>query len=294
MHKPYRDYSDFLAQLFQGKVQKLALNAGFTCPNRDGSKGQGGCSYCNNHSFNPAYAASAEDIATQIARGRNFFGNKYPEMRYLAYFQAYTNTYDDIARLRALYEEALAPDDVVGLIIGTRPDCMPDELLEILVEIDRRKRVIVEFGVESAHNETLQFVNRCHTWEEACDAITRTSGAGLSIGAHLIMGLPGETEDMMLETVEKICALPVDTLKFHHLQILKGTRMAAEADKIRVFTLEEYLDLCVRIISLVPGHIAIERFVSSAPPDMVIAPKWGLKNYQFTHLLLNRLRQKDQ
>lgn len=294
MDKPYRDYSDFLAELFEGKVQKLALNAGFTCPNRNGTKGRGGCTYCNNHSFNPSYAASTADIASQITRGKNFFGKKYPEMRYLAYFQAYTNTYGDTARLLALYEEALKPDDIVGLIIGTRPDCMPEELLVALSDMNWRKRVIVEYGVESTHNETLSRVNRCHTWEEASDAITRTAQAGISVGAHLIMGLPGETEGMMLDSVNKVCELPVDSIKFHHLQILKGTLMATEADSIRVFTLDEYLDLCEKMIARVPGHIAIERFVSSAPPDMVIAPKWGLKNYQFTHLLLNRLNQSHR
>lgn len=290
MDKPYRDYSDFLAELFDGKVQKLTLNAGFTCPNRDGTKGKGGCAYCNNHSFNPSYAASTENITTQLERGRSFFATKYPKMKYLAYFQAYTNTYAETKRLVELYEEAIRPEDVVGLIIGTRPDCMPEDLLLALKDINARKKVIVEFGIESSHNDTLRRVNRCHTWEESTDAIIRTHDAGIPTGVHLIMGLPGETESMMLDTVDVVCRLPIATIKFHHLQILKGTRMATEAGRIPVFGLEEYLDLCVKIVNHVPTHIAIERFVSSAPSDMVIAPKWGLKNYQFTHLLLNRLR----
>lgn len=290
MDNPYRDYSDFLAELFDGKVQKLALNAGFTCPNRDGTKGKGGCAYCNNHSFNPSYAASTENITTQLERGRSFFATKYPKMKYLAYFQAYTNTYAETKRLVELYEEAIRPEDVVGLIIGTRPDCMPEDLLLALKDINARKKVIVEFGIESSHNDTLRRVNRCHTWEESTDAIIRTHDAGIPTGVHLIMGLPGETESMMLDTVDAVCRLPIATIKFHHLQILKGTRMATEAGRIPVFGLEEYLDLCVKIVNHVPTHIAIERFVSSAPSDMVIAPKWGLKNYQFTHLLLNRLR----
>lgn len=290
MDKPYRDYSDFLAELFDGKVQKLALNAGFTCPNRDGTKGKGGCVYCNNHSFNPSYAASTENITAQLERGRSFFAMKYPKMKYLAYFQAYTNTYAETKRLVELYEEAIRPEDVVGLIIGTRPDCMPEDLLLALKDINTRKKVIVEFGIESSHNDTLRRVNRCHTWEESTDAIIRTHDAGIPTCVHLIMGLPGETESMMLDTVDAVCRLPIATIKFHHLQILKGTRMATEAGRIPVFGLEEYLDLCVKIVKHVPTHIAIERFVSSAPSDMVIAPKWGLKNYQFTHLLLNRLR----
>lgn len=277
MGKYYRDYADFLAELFPGKVQKIALNAGFTCPNRDGTKGRGGCAYCNNHSFNPSYSSPPEDIAGQMRRGKEFFARKYSQMKYLAYFQAYTNTYGDISRLLALYEEALKDDDVLGLIIGTRPDCMPDALLKELKEINRRKLVIVEYGVESTHDATLTAVNRCHTWQEAADAIVRTSEAGLKTGAHLIMGLPGETREMMLESVDRIAALPIDTVKFHHLQILRGTRLALEADSIHTFTLDEYLDLCVEIVRRLPDHIAIERFVSSSPSEMVIAPHWGLK-----------------
>lgn len=286
----YRDYSDFLSELFPFKVQKLALNAGFSCPNRDGSKGRGGCAYCNNHSFNPTYSTTPLDLETQLNAGREFFGRKYSDMRYLAYFQAYTNTYGSQQHLLDLYRRAIAPEDVAGLVIGTRPDCMPDALLEALCELNKQKPVMVEYGVESSHDSTLKAVNRCHTWAESVDAITRTAAAGLHTGAHLIMGLPGETIDMMLQTVEAVGALPMDTVKFHHLQILRGTRLADSADTIPTFTVDSYLSLCVEIIKRLPRHIAIERFVSSAPSDMVISPKWGLKNYQFTNLLNNRLR----
>ena len=237
MGKYYRDYADFLAERFDGKVQKLAINAGFTCPNRDGSKGTGGCIYCNNHSFNPSYSPTPLDIRQQIEHGRAFFRRKYRDMRYLAYFQAYTNTYNDISRLMPLYLEAVEDDDIVGLIIGTRPDCMPDALLKGLQDINRKKRVIIEYGVETSHNSTLQLINRCHSWEDATDAIARTSVAGLDIGIHLIMGLPGENIPMMLQTIDRISSLPIDTVKLHQLQILRGTRMATGTYDIHTFTL---------------------------------------------------------
>ena len=289
MGKYYRDYADFLAERFDGKVQKLAINAGFTCPNRDGSKGTGGCIYCNNHSFNPSYSPTPLDIRQQIEHGRAFFRRKYRDMRYLAYFQAYTNTYNDISRLMPLYLEAVEDDDIVGLIIGTRPDCMPDALLKGLQDINRKKRVIIEYGVETSHNSTLQLINRCHSWEDATDAIARTSVAGLDIGIHLIMGLPGEDIPMMLQTIDRISSLPIDTVKLHQLQILRGTRMATGTYDIHTFTVDEYIDMSIAIIQRLPKHIAIERFVSSAPDNLLISPRWGLKNYQFTNLLHNRL-----
>ena len=289
MGKYYRDYADFLAERFDGKVQKLAINAGFTCPNRDGSKGTGGCIYCNNHSFNPSYSPTPLDIRQQIEHGRAFFRRKYRDMRYLAYFQAYTNSYNDISRLMPLYLEAVEDDDIVGLIIGTRPDCMPDALLKGLQDINRKKRVIIEYGVETSHNSTLQLINRCHSWEDATDAIARTSVAGLDIGIHLIMGLPGEDIPMMLQTIDRISSLPIDTVKLHQLQILRGTRMATGTYDIHTFTVDEYIDMCIAIIQRLPKHIAIERFVSSAPDNLLISPRWSLKNYQFTNLLHNRL-----
>lgn len=289
----YRNFSDFLAEQFPGvKMQKLAVNAGFTCPNRDGTRGRGGCTYCNNQSFNPGYCASSLSVAEQVEEGKRFFARKYPSMRYLAYFQAYTNTHsDDIDRLMALYREALDVDGVEGVIIGTRPDCMPDELLRRLKELPW---VMVEYGAETSHNSTLDLINRCHTWEETVDAVTRTHRAGIPVGLHFIMGLPGETEDMMLATIDAINTLPVDTVKFHQLQLVKGTRMARDVEAglydIPRFTPESYIDLCIRIIRRLRPDIAIERFVSQSPADLLLYPRWGLKNYQFTDLLHNRLK----
>lgn len=290
----YTDYATYLSRHFDGKVQKLTVDAGFSCPNRDGSKGRGGCAYCNNASFSPSLPGNAKSVTEQLTAGKKFFASKYPSMRYLAYFQSYTNTYGDIRQLMALYNEALSVPDVVGLIIGTRPDMMPDSLLEELARLAQEGRyIMVEYGAESCHDKTLERVNRCHTWADTVDAVNRTHDAGLHVGLHLIMGLPGESRDMMLETVRKSCQLPVDVLKLHQLQILRGTRLALETDTIKTFELDEYLDLCVEIVSLVPRHIAIERFTSSAPASLLIAPRWGVKNYQFVNLLNNRLNDEN-
>lgn len=289
--KPYKDFSDFLNGHFRCKMQKLTVNAGFTCPNRDGTKGRGGCTYCNNQSFNPEYCATGLSVTEQLERGKEFFGRKYPDMRYLAYFQAYTNTHDaDIDRLMGLYKEAVAVDKVDGVIIGTRPDCMPQRLLDRLGELPW---VMVEYGAETSHNVTLERVNRCHTWEDTVDAVIRTGEAAIPCGLHLIMGLPGESGDMMLETIDRVNELPVDTVKVHQLQLVRGTRMAKDVEEglydIPRFTAEEYAGLCVEIVERLRDDIAIERFVSQSPPELLIYPRWNLKNYQFTQLLKSKL-----
>lgn len=296
MKKLYRDFADFLSEHFGGKVQKIAVNAGFTCPNRDGTKGTGGCTYCNNQSFNPGYCAPSLSVSEQLEQGKAFFGRKYPEMKYLAYFQAYTNTHsDDIDRLVSLYREALEVTDVVGLIIGTRPDCMPQPLLDRLTQLPGW--VMVEYGAESASDETLVRVNRCHTWADTADAVRRTHEAGLPCGLHLIMGLPGENEATMLATIDRVNELPVDTVKIHQLQLIRGTRMARDVEAglydIPRFTAEEYIELCVKLLRRLRPDIAVERFVSQSSPELLIYPRWNLKNYQFTNLLHKRLRETD-
>lgn len=301
MGRYYRDYSDFLAERFPGrKMQKLTVDAGFSCPNRDGTLSRGGCSYCNNSSFSPMSDGSGRthlSVPEQIERSREFFGRKYPDMGYLAYFQSYTNTHGEISRLLALYDEALGAPGVEGLVIGTRPDCLPEPLLDAL-EGRRRTgaRIMIELGVESSYDETLRRVNRCHTWACVEDAVARLRRHEIPVGLHLIMGLPGESRAMMLETVRRAAALRPDTIKFHQLQIIEGSALArqytADSRCVELFTPEAYLDLCVEIVGLMntlaPGT-AIDRFTSSAPADMLVAPRWGLKNYQFVNLLHRRL-----
>lgn len=293
--KPYRDFADFLNGHFPFKVQKIAVNAGFTCPNRDGAKGTRGCSYCNNQTFNPDYCRPALSVSEQLEQGKRFFGKKYPEMKYLAYFQAYTNTYAELGRLKSLYEEAADCDGVVGIIIGTRPDCMPEALLDYLAELARRTFVMVEYGAETASDTTLATINRGHSWSDTADAVERTHRRGIPCGLHLILGLPGESESDMLHTVDLASALPVDTLKLHQLQLIKGTRLArqVEAGELTVaqWTVDEYIALCLKIIRRIRPDIAIERFVSQSPDSLLISPRWGLKNYEFTNRLNAAIRQ---
>ncbi len=295
MNKFYRDYADFLADIFEGKVQKISINAGFACPNRDGSIGRGGCAYCNNQAFSPAYGNGGNSVAEQLQEGKQFFARKYPTMRYLAYFQSYTSTHGDIERLMQMYAEAAAVPDVVGIIIGTRPDCMPDTLLQRLAELNQRLPIIIEYGAESSHDVSLERVNRCHTWQCTVDAVHRTHAAGLRVGLHFILGLPGETHEMMLQTVDRINQLPIDTVKFHQLQIVRNTRLAAEYQAgtldVHLFEVDEYVQLCSEIVQHLRKDIAIERFVSQSPDNLLIAPRWGLKNYQFTNLLNNALQK---
>lgn len=287
MSRFYRDYAAYLATRFPGKVQKIGINASMSCPNRDGSISRGGCIYCNNSAFSPDYHLNlTADVARQIERGKEFFARKYPTMRYLAYFQSYTNTHGDPDRLMELYAEAAAQPDVVGIIIGTRPDCMEDALLSRLAELNRTTPVMVEYGAESTHDTTLALVNRCHTWAQTVDATLRTTAAGIDVGLHFILGLPGETRQMMMQTIERINALPVSSVKFHQLQIVRGTpleRMVSEGTlTVHPFTVGEYIDLCVDIVEALRPDIAIDRFVSQTPDALLVAPRWGLKNHEFT------------
>lgn len=298
MGRHYRDYSDFLAERFSCKMQKLTVDAHFTCPNRDGTRGRGGCTYCNNASFSPAFSERFDAVETQLEKGKQFFAKKYPDMRYIAYFQSYTNTHDsNIDRLMSLYTSALEVDSIDSIIIGTRPDCMPDTLLERLAALNTpHGRIMLEYGAESSHDTTLEKVNRCHTWQETVNTVNRTADAGIDTGLHLILGLPGETEEMMLETVDRVSQLPVATVKFHQLQIVEGTVMARQFREgildAELFDVERYLELCCKIIGRLRRDIAIERFTSQSPENMLIAPKWGMKNHEFVNRLNNLLDKR--
>ena len=287
----YVEFGPWLQSELGCKVQKISVNAGMTCPNRDGTLGTGGCTFCNNQTFNPAYCRTEKSVTQQLEEGKQFFARKYPAMKYLAYFQAYTNTYAELDRLVCLYEEALRVPDVVGLVIGTRPDCMPDNLLDYLEELNRRTFLIVEYGVESANDETLLRINRGHTFRQSCEAIRRTAERGIRVGAHVILGFPWEPFDELMRQAEEIGRLPLTTLKLHQLQIIRGTQLAREYAEHpwAVPTAEEYIDLVLHYISRLPYGLVMERFVSQSPPEMVIVPQWGLKNHEFANLLRNRM-----
>ena len=291
-----RTFGDFLQTIFPFKVQKISINAGFTCPNRDGSKGWDGCTYCNNQTFSPQYTTNKKSVSQQLEEGIRFFSRKYPQMKYIAYFQSYTNTYDSIENLLTMYNEALNHPEVVGLIIATRPDCMPDELLDALEKIANKYFLLIEYGIESTCNETLQRINRGHTFEEAVDTIHRTAARKIYIGVHLILGLPGESREMILSQADRISTLPLTTVKLHQLQLIKNTQMAREVEShpeiFHTYTVDEYIDLCIDFMERLNPDFIIDRFVSQSPKDLLIAPAWGLKNYEFTAKLMKRLEKQ--
>lgn len=293
----YNDFSGFLQRSFPFKVQKITLDGGFTCPNRDGSKGRGGCTYCNNQTFNPAYCHRNKPVAEQMREGISFFSHKYPQMRYLAYFQAYTNTYASLDVLQQRYQEALAVEGCVGLVIGTRPDCMPDELLDYLQELSLHTFVLVEYGVESCNDATLLRINRGHSYAEAVDAVERTAARGIPVGVHIILGLPGEDRGEIMRQAEELSRLPITTLKMHQLQLIRGTRMAEEYNErpgdFHLFALDDYVDTVVDYIEHLRPDIVLERFASQSPKELLIAPDWGLKNHELVAKIKRRMRERD-
>jgi radical SAM protein (TIGR01212 family) len=295
--KRYNDFSGYFRNKFNDRVQKISINAGFTCPNRDGSRGTGGCSYCNNLTFSPAYCNLEKSVTTQLKEGIDFFARKYNSMKYLAYFQAYSNTYAPLDNLKSLYQEALEHEDVIGLVIATRPDCLTTEILDYLQELAQHYYIMVEFGIESHLYSSLVRMNRGHSFEESVWALEETARRNIHNCAHLILGLPGETDADWLEQSRVISQLPVENLKLHQLQIHKGTRMHQDfklnPDAFELFTIDGYLDLVVKYLELLNPKIVVERFVSEAPDDLLVAPRWGLKNFEFTAKLEKLLEVRD-
>lgn len=280
----YNAYAQYFEKTFGGRVQKVTIDAGFICPNRDGTKGRGGCTYCNNDAFNPSYCSPEKSITQQIEEGIVFHANRYRRAtKFLAYFQAYSNTYDTLDNLRRRYDEALQIENVVGLVIGTRPDCINEEKLEYFAQLARTHYVIIEYGIESCYDESLVKINRGHTFQESKNAIELTASFGLKTGAHLIFGLPGETKQMMIDEAEILSKLPLTTLKLHQLQIVKDTRMAkefvADPGQFTFFGLDEYTDLIIRFLENLSPEIVIERFAGEVPPRFLAGPNWGIIRY---------------
>lgn len=285
--KPYNSYSTYIKQKFGKRVQKVSLDTGFTCPNRDGTKGIGGCTYCNNNTFNPYYCKPQKSITQQLNDGIAFFAKKYKTQEYLAYFQAYSNTYADIELVKSLYLEALNHPKIVGLVIGTRPDCINEDLIQFLSDLAKRNYISLEFGVESTLNKTLDFINRCHSFEETIAAYELSKNKGIELGAHVIIGLPGETREEMLHHANELSKLPINTLKIHQLQIVKHTMMARQYETnpelFQLFSLNEYIQFMGKFVSKLRPDIIIERFTSESPSHLLVTPKWnGIKNFEIT------------
>ncbi|MDT8410951.1 MAG: TIGR01212 family radical SAM protein [Vicingaceae bacterium] len=298
IEQPYNSYSTYIKNKFGERVQKISLDTGFTCPNRDGTKGVGGCTYCNNNTFNPYYCKPSKSITQQLDEGIGFFSKKYQTGQYLAYFQAYTNTYADIELVKELYLEAINHPKIIGLVIGTRPDCINAELIDILSDLATKHYIALEFGVESTINRTLDFINRCHTFEETIAAYKLAQNKGLHLGAHIILGLPGETKEEMLNHAVELSKLPINTLKIHQLQVVKHTMMAKqyeiEPQLFHLFELDDYIEFISEFIALLRPDIIIERFISESPLHLLIAPKWnGLKNFEIVTKIEKRMAEKN-
>ena len=293
----YLNYNTILKSEFSERVQKISVNAGFTCPNRDGSKGTGGCTYCNNQSFSPGYAKPIKSVTEQIEEGIAFFHHKYEAQKYLAYFQSYTNTYDKLENLTRIYEEALKNPKIAGIVVGTRPDCVSYELLDYFTELSKRYYVMIEYGIESTCDNTLQLINRGHDYANAEVAIRKTAGKGLRTAAHLILGLPGENREMILSHADNVSELPLTAIKLHQLQLVKGTVMARQyaenPEMFNMMTAAEYIELVIDFLERLNPEIAVERFVSQSPEQLLLAPHWGLKNFEFVHKIEKRLEERD-
>lgn len=280
----FNSYKRFLQQQFGTRVQKLTLDAGFTCPNRDGTVGTGGCTYCLNDAFNPSYCTPNKSVDQQLAEGMEFHLNRYRRAgAYLAYFQAFSNTHAPLSQLKEIYRPALQNPLVKGIVVGTRPDCIDAEKLDYFAELQQRMFVSIEYGVESCNDTTLRRINRGHDFATAERAIRMTAERGIHCAAHFIYGLPGETPDEWLKEVNSINQLPINGIKFHQLQIIKGTKMQQEfieypAD-FHIFTTEDYIDFIVKITERLNPAFTIERFAGEVPPRYLFVNHWGLTRY---------------
>ncbi len=293
----FNAYSNYFKKHFGERLQKLSVNAGFTCPNRDGAVARGGCTYCNNDAFSPSYCTEENTVSEQIRKGIAFHKKRYGARRFLAYFQNYSNTYASLPELEQIYEQALQFPEVEGLIIGTRPDVVDDDKLAYFKQLSREKYMVIEYGVESCYDDTLQRINRGHTFVQSKEAIQRTASHGINVGAHFMLGLPGETPEMIRKQVKWINQLPLHTIKFHQLQVMKNTTMAMEyqhnPEQFRFFELEEYIEFIIDLVSELNPHFIVERFSGEAPPRYTLSPRWGLRTPQVMNLIEKRMAERN-
>lgn len=295
----FNSYAAYFRRMFGHRMQKVTVNAGFTCPNRDGTVGRGGCTFCDNAAFTPSYCTPEKSITRQIDEGIEFHRRRYrTAQRYLAYFQSYSNTYAPLERLRECYDEALAHPEVAGITVGTRPDCVDERKLDYFADLARRKYVAIEYGVESTYDATLRRINRGHDFAAACRAVRLTAERGIHVGAHFILGLPDESDEMMIAQTERINALPLDTVKFHQLQLFRGTPLADEYDahpeRFRFRSVDEYLDLFVEILRRLRPDIVVERFAGEAPPRYHHTEGWGMIRNETLMAMLDRKLESCQ
>jgi radical SAM protein (TIGR01212 family) len=297
-NRRFNSYTNYLRELFGFRVQKVSVHAGFTCPNRDGTKGTGGCTFCNNDAFNPSYCRAEKPIKQQILEGILFHQKRYKTAdKYLAYFQAFSNTYKPLEDLQEIYNQALENERVIGLVVGTRPDCIDKEKLEYFKKLAEDYYVVIEYGIESCNNNTLKRINRGHTFEETVKAINETSAIGIRVGAHMIFGLPGESKEEMLDSAKIISRLPLNNIKFHQLQIVKETVIAEKykkyPDEFYIFGIEEYIDFMVNYLELLNPAFIVERIAGEVPPRYNSGKQWGLRYDHILSLLEKRLEERN-
>jgi len=295
MSKYYFSYRDYLKQLFPFRVYKIGLDAGFTCPNRDGSVAYGGCVYCENRSFSPNSKDAKRSVSEQIVSGMEFYRRHFKAEKFIAYFQAYTNTYGPISLLDNLYKEALTFPDVVGLSIGTRPDCLPDEIIDLLSCYSKKTHLWVEIGLQSMHEDTLKWMNRGHSFDQFVDAITRVKLKGLRVCVHVILGFPGETHEMMMQTADILAGLNIDGLKIHHLYVAENTMLEKMYEKggMNLLSLDEYIQIVCDFLERIPPNVAIQRLTGELTGDYLIAPKWGASKMVILTAIENEFARRN-
>jgi len=294
----FNAYSNYFIKTFGQRVQKVSINAGFTCPNRDGLVSSGGCTFCNNQSFNPSYCDPKKSVTQQIEEGIEFHRVRYRRAtKYLAYFQAFSNTYAPLEKLKEIYQPALDHKDVVGIVVGTRPDCIDDEKLDFFAQIAKEKYLIIEYGVESCNDASLKAINRGHNYQTSVDAIQKTHDRGIKTGAHFIFGLPGESKEEMMAMAPIISKLPIDNIKFHQLQIITDTKMGEEylanPEKFTFFEPDEYVDFFIDFAEQLNPNFVIERFVNEVPARFNLQENWKMRNDQLLNLFEKRLEERD-
>ncbi len=295
MNKRYNSYHDYLKEKFGCRVNKVSVDMGFTCPNRDGSITRGGCVYCNNDSFVPPYARARYSMHDQITSGMDYLRRRFKAEKFIVYFQAYTNTYDEAWKLEGMYREALKYDGVVGIAVGTRSDCMDGEKIDIFERLARECYVSLEYGIESVYDKSLEFMNRGHDYRSVVDAIELSKGRGFELGAHIILGMPTETREEMLAMAREVSALGIDCLKIHNLHIVKNTPLARmyKESPFELFGYEEYLDFIVRFLERLSPRMVVERFFTDTPRSLLIAPGWNKSHIEVIRGIEAELERRD-
>ena len=273
----YSAFGQYMKDLYREPVYKVNVDAGFTCPNRDGSVATGGCIYCNNDSFRPTVCTSSASLREQIEKGIPYLRSRYGAEKFVVYFQPYTNTYAPVDVLERLYRDALDNPGVVGIAVGTRPDCVDEEKIALLEALARDSFVLVEYGLQSVHDKTLEFINRGHDYARFKSAVALTAGRGIHIGAHIILGFPTETREQMLGMADELSRLPIEFLKIHQLQVVKDTALAdLYAEKpFAVFEYHEYIEMLADFLERLSRHIVLQRLFAAAPDEILITPVWS-------------------